>query len=270
MSEASWGFIRPERNKSRDEGDNGWLDSEIEREGESAENVQIVVQIDGQKILLNEFVPEGTKFQVEGMHYLCGRNKGEERFTVILPERPFDEFGRDNVHGRLALLHEMGHVRTGIFPSLLEVNKAAKARAESILIEIRTDYRKIIDKFHIDQSSVEWKNFVEKEFPERWAREETAYVGSGVNPTYENLLSFVHSLAKNERDAWANALRIQRQIKKEKGVDILEGASKDEIFKFIYDRALGSYEDEYGFLFSETEREGEVRSLEDEEDSPES
>jgi hypothetical protein len=48
-------------------------------------------------------------------------------------------------------------------------------------------------------------------------------------------------LARNERAAWAEALKLYRRIKKEKGIDLFEGMTNQELKNFL-EKDLESYD----------------------------
>jgi hypothetical protein len=99
----------------------------------------------------------------------------------------------------------------------------------------------------------------------KWQRGET-YISVGSINSMRNVLDLLHELghkgadrdiglaadrgdwekvaelaSKSERDAWANALKMAREVKNKTGVDLLEGFSgDDDIKRYIY-TALSSY-----------------------------
>lgn len=145
----------------------------------------------------------------------------------------------NSLMARLGFLHETGHA--------IDFDKNPEIVGE--LIEHRDILQKIAD-IQLDIISSESYS---KLLPEQKGEYLFRALSRGLknsNVPKDKLSELIKIKARNERMGWAEALKLYRRIKKDKGLDILTGFKNKEIFELM-NNALGNYEKVYRDLLPE-------------------
>lgn len=253
MIEVPRGFVKKEKLARHDEA--GKLEdvqlksrAEVRNREDGIQEVAIVAG--KQRVVLNEFLPKGTRFTgsegAKKFSYDPGRLGYSPDMQEYMARIEFPSEKLGTLRGRLSLLHEMGH---GLYarssdrnphnPRDFDLLNIAGGIADSILkseayqsIPLPNDRK----DFYLSEFNKEWRHQSERRERER----------PGIAPLrYSELASAIHGFAKMERASWAEALQLSRRIKKERGVDILDGADSKVILPLIEAVSLRSYEEVY-------------------------
>ena len=217
---------------------------EVVQPSKSTYNIQHLFVVEGDKRFdLGEYLPKGVLFR-EGQEWAFSPEKKKESlFSVEDPPNvrvPLHEINTQS--GRLALLHEMGHAIEEIKLDRAQPAKLRKLITDisNILITIRrsSEYLDI-------ESQDDRDDYLKKKF--HGMRKSTAFSELGDDETF---LNAIQQLARDERNAWANALLLYRKIKRDKGVSFLGEMNKDEVFALIEDK-LATYQKTYSTLAGE-------------------
>jgi len=194
---------------------------EIAREKESNSADLVIIEGDKQ-VSLQEFLPSGVKFSLKRLGMVFSYNL--ENKEVHFQTRNLNTLG-----GRLSLLHEMGHAID--FSKNPESEKATEGDIWKQISEIRTAL----------SSSKEFFDLPDEKSRNAYMLEGLIREFQKLDIPEDRLVEFTKSLARDERTAWAEALKLYRKIKKDKDLDLLEGAKTKDIIEFMEQASLGQY-----------------------------
>jgi hypothetical protein len=153
------------------------------------------------------------------------------------------EFVADEVKktagGRLALLHEIGHAEMGL------LRHVEDPYLQGMLTAMQTHSKLLRERMEsIAFSSPEEK----RQYIETSTNN---FLGIFTEEHKQALPGLLQRLAKNEREAWARALKLYRRIKDEQGVDLLAGTKNKKILECVNSEdTLGWYQKHYEFFES--------------------
>lgn len=217
------------------------LNSKIEVVKDGTGRIKSVMIIEGdKKIDLYEFLPIGTVFIANDQaNYLFWPGDPKSKNHPPMVEFPVQEV--NSINGRLGILHEIGEAICASkcnYPDWYFSNNIIRTIEVTIkFIWRRLEYRRLKKQASKD-------NYLRKEF---WKEMES---GPSFKYSREIILATIRKLARKERDAWAEALKVYRRIKSEKGIDILGGVKSESITKAL-EGDLASYHLAYGILVPE-------------------
>ena len=251
-------FIRPERptSSAEDIADRP-LRSKLTVKGERDYLDEVTISDGNKSVLLNKYLPERVRFNGRRGNIFGfmldvvrapdpspdGLQLGLYSLVLFPPERT------DTLEGRIALLHEIGHAMLPRNEKAGRNNRYLKI-AEEIISEIQStgEFMQIAPSMRSD--------YLLRIFQHRWnvRNAEKARMGESMI-TNAMLVEAIKYRVQEERESSANALKLHKQIKKKEGIDILGGATTEEIFKIINEISLRSHEEAYGFLLRLPEKE---------------
>lgn len=181
------------------------------------------------KINFKNFVPDGVEFITED--FLNFAYDPENRVLTI------DEAKLNSLKGRLSLLHEMGHA--------IDFDKNKGDSAEWIA------QRELFEKINAIKIAILFsKNYSQsltREAREAYFIKTFAEGVKTLKIPEPDLEKFIKMLAKEERTAWAEALKLYRRIKQETEIDLLGGTQFKEMSQLLED-PLENYEKILGQL----------------------
>lgn len=227
----------PENRRER-EAQNEVLQSQIEVVRDEEGLTTAVIVREGDNVFdLYDYLPDGTIFIAHKLHLGYQYWPGDSKSEGHPPKVCFPEEEINSTSGRLGILHEMGHAidATRRKPP---VPYGAPRRQRDIFLIVREI-----------QKSEEYQQLGgQDEKDEHLVQEFREAIKSGpLAMSDEEILVSIKGLAREERDAWAASLRLHRQIKKEKGVDLFGGMTNKEITTSL-EEDLAAYQRLYAML----------------------
>lgn len=213
------------------------LESKIEIvKDETGQTANVFVIKSEKKFDLTDYLPKDTKFFAN--YSSSAKYRYWDRHTVSIGQAPIVEFPSVEVNsrsGRLGILHEMGEA----------IGYERKYFPESwrhTLSEIDSIVRAIVKK------EPNYKRFkIEKNRRAYLVKKLHEYMNERV---YLSAKYAIKNLIQKEEKAWEIALKLHQKIIEEKGIDLLEGMTKDEISLAINNDLL-NYRTKYQNLFPE-------------------
>ena len=229
-------------------------------ENENKKQELILKSSEGNEFSLNEYLPEDVVFKgaVGNEFSYAFADVGPPYRRIIEHQVRFDTNTIDTVGGRLALLHEIGHA---IDYSSSPESKIAKFThlTRSLISQIRHDIVHSPEYLSIQDPEEKEVFFVQK-FREGWKVKAKEFAGERIpHFKYKDLITGFGHMVREERAAWANALRLYRRIKTEHSVDLFENAETSEVFDWVNGKALASYEGAFGSILDDYESKGTLR-----------
>lgn len=222
-----------------------------------------ILEVDAgeQKARLNDFLPEGVEFAgSEGARYNFDYDDSNsppwETIIEYKVRFPLEEI--NSVKGRLGLLHEMGHAANDLAQDAKGDKFRHLIRGMAYLIR-----DKIVDSpnYKNIEDSASKNEYYIKQFKKRWRKESYRNTGEGVPYlTFSRFLGQVDEWEQEEYDAWTRALEIYKRIKKETSIDLLRGATNNDIFNQI-NFYLARYEELWGVFLEYSRRSSRLTKL---------
>lgn len=199
-----------------------------DREGEPGD---LFIREGDKKINLREFMPKkvllrfADRFAYDSVNNIIFL----EQLEITTPK------------GRLALLHEIGH-------SIDFQNNEVQQKQLAV-----QDIAKRINKVQVKLIISEPSEYLEDQKKhEAYLTENLPKIIKELNIPVKSIEFFIKNMARNERTAWAEALKLHRKIKRDAGINILGDLENKEVIDFMKD-ALGKYEKVFGQLLPEQE-----------------